>query len=188
MKMIVGLGNPGKKYEQTRHNIGFLVINHLIYEFGIDTKSSTSSKFNAIITEALVDRSKVLLVKPLTYMNLSGEAVRPILDWYKIDIDDMVMIYDDLDLPLGKVRFREKGSAGGHKGVNSIIQHTGTSSIKRVKIGIDHPQNRTVVDYVLTPFTQDEKPKIEESIYLTSKALMEWLRGAEFKQIMNTYH
>lgn len=188
MKVIVGLGNPGKKYQHTKHNVGFLTIDHLFEQLSKDNIDRSFSKFNATIREIRVNENKVLLVKPLTYMNLSGEAVRPILDWYKVSLDNLVIIYDDLDLPLGKIRFREKGSSGGHRGVQSIIQHLNTNLFKRVKIGIDHPQDKTVVDYVLTPFTQDEKEVVEQSIHQVSLALTEWVKGMDFKKIMSTYH
>lgn len=187
MKMIVGLGNPGKKYEYTKHNIGFQTIDYMMNLLSKEASVSQISKFNALIYEVFWNGEKILLVKPLTYMNLSGEAVRPIMDWYKIDLDEIVVIYDDLDLPLGKIRFREKGSSGGHNGINSIIQHLKTSTFNRVKIGIDHPKEMSVVDYVLTNFTSDEKQMIEESIMIVNKALREWLKGTDFKKIMSTY-
>ncbi|OEG00293.1 aminoacyl-tRNA hydrolase [Vulcanibacillus modesticaldus] len=187
MKIIVGLGNPGKKYEYTKHNIGFLTIDNLTKKIGENSMIKDISKFNALITKISHNNQQVLLVKPLTYMNLSGEAVRPILDWYKIDIEDMIIIYDDLDLPLGKIRIREKGSAGGHNGMKSIIQNVGTDQFKRIRIGIDRKEEIPVVDYVLTPFSAQEKTVIEKSINTVSDAIIDWINGVDFKKIMSTY-
>lgn len=187
MKMIVGLGNPGKKYENTKHNVGFMAIDYLIKELGVHSHTSKSSKFNALIIEARANGNKVLLVKPLTFMNLSGEAVRPILDWYKVDLDDVAIIYDDLDLPLGKIRIREKGSSGGHNGIKSIIQHVGTDIFKRFRVGISHPEGKSVVDYVLTSFNKQEKQTIDDSLMKVNKAIIDWINGVDFKKIMSTY-
>lgn len=185
MKLVVGLGNPGRQYENTRHNIGFMVIDDLLETTDL---ISTTTKFNANITDARLDGEKVLFVKPLTYMNLSGEAVRPILDWYKIDIKDMVVIYDDLDLPLGKLRFREKGSAGGHNGIKSMIQNLETEEFKRIRIGIDRPEYASIIDHVLTKFSSEEKEVINESIQKAALAIKDWISGIEFKMLMNKYH
>lgn len=187
MKMIIGLGNPGKKYEKTKHNVGFFALDKIADEIGVSSFTNTFNKFNAIVTEARYNSEKVLLVKPLTYMNLSGEAVRPIMDWYKLTIDDILVIYDDLDLPVGKVRFKERGSSGGHNGIKSIIAHLGTESFKRVKIGIDRPKDKTVVDYVLTDFSPTEKEIVENSIRLISVAVKDWISGEDFLKIMSTY-
>ncbi len=187
LKLIIGLGNPGEKYEYTKHNIGFLTVDNLANQIGVNNFTKTTSKFNALITEARIDGQKILLVKPLTYMNLSGEAVRPIIDWYKVDIDDMVVIYDDLDLPLGKIRYREKGSAGGHNGMKSIIQHLQTESFKRIRIGIGRSQHGSVVDYVLTTFSKEEKEDINQSLDAIGKSIIDWARGTEFHKLMNKY-
>lgn len=185
MKIIFGLGNPGKKYEYTKHNVGFLAIDQLANQLGVNSFTSRVSKHNALIIEARFEGKKVLLVKPLTYMNLSGEAIKAVLEWYKVDTEDMVIVYDDLDLPLGKLRLRERGSAGGHNGVKSIIQHLGTEEFKRVRIGIGHPDMIPVIDYVLTTFSKDEKGMIEDSLVKTSKALKDWLAGVEFNKVMS---
>lgn len=154
MKMFVGLGNPGPKYTFTRHNVGFLAIDAIANHWDI---SLNKEKFKGIHGVGQVNGEKVILVKPLTYMNLSGECVRPLMDFYKIDLKDVIIIYDDLDLPTGKLRLRQKGSAGGHNGMKSLIQHFGTQDFNRIRIGISRPIDRTpVVDYVLNNFTQEE--------------------------------
>ncbi|MFP4662347.1 MAG: aminoacyl-tRNA hydrolase [Halanaerobiales bacterium] len=162
MFLIVGLGNPGPKYKNTRHNVGFKAIYTLAEELNIN---STSNKFKAIVGQGRINNEKVLLAQPLTYMNNSGESVRLIIDYYKIPLEHIVIIYDDLDLPTGKIRVKENGSAGGHNGLKSIINNLGTQEIPRIRIGIDSPQGRiSVIDYVLGHFSTEEKKVIDESL------------------------
>ncbi|WP_339060694.1 aminoacyl-tRNA hydrolase [Tepidibacillus marianensis] len=188
MKLIVGLGNPGKNYQNTKHNIGFLAIDQMLDDLMTETTFTTKSKFNAFLYEGKWDQEKVIFVKPLTYMNVSGEAVKPILDWYKCSIEDIVVIYDDLDLPLGKVRLREKGSSGGHNGIKSLIYHLDTDEFKRVKIGIDRSKVISVIDYVLTPFKKEEMPAMKESLLIASQAIQEWIKGEDFRKVMSQYN
>jgi len=188
MKLIIGLGNPGKNYQNTKHNIGFLTIDQMLDDLKNEINFSTKSKFNAVLYEGRWGQEKVVLVKPLTYMNLSGEAVKPILDWYKCSIDDLVVIYDDLDLPLGKIRLRERGSSGGHNGIKSIIYHLDTDQFKRVKIGIDRSKVISVVDYVLTSFKKEEIPAMIEGLQTASRAIQEWIKGKEFQKVMSQYN
>ena len=186
MKLIVGLGNPGKEYETTRHNVGFLLIDYIYTKHLSNVK--TSSKFKALILETTIQQEKVIFVKPLTYMNLSGEAVRAVMDWYKISLEDVIIAYDDLDLPLGKIRWREKGSAGGHNGIKSIIQHLGTDQFKRVKIGIDRSPTLPVVDYVLQNFPKQDWPVVEETLKRASEGVFDWIEGMDFKKVMSLYN
>ncbi|MFV9511731.1 aminoacyl-tRNA hydrolase [Tepidibacillus sp. LV47] len=188
MKLLVGLGNPGKQYENTKHNMGFLTIDQILFDLKRETTFSTKTKWNALIYEGKIDDEKVILAKPLTYMNLSGEAVKPLLDWYKLNVHDLLVIYDDLDLPLGKIRLREKGSSGGHNGIKSIIQYLNTTEFKRIRIGIGKPEENDVVDYVLTPFQKEEIPIMKESLQLASQAAQEWIKGKEFPKIMSKYN
>lgn len=188
MKLIVGLGNPGKKYENTKHNIGFLTIDQIALDLKNEMDFSMKTKFNAVLLEGNMNNEKIVLVKPLTYMNLSGEAIKPILDWYKITHEDMIVIYDDLDLPLGKIRLRERGSAGGHNGIKSIIYHLNTDQFKRIKIGIDRSKVIPVVDYVLTPFRKEEVPTMKESLHIASRAIQEWIQGEDFLKLMSQYN
>ena len=155
MKMIVGLGNVGSRYDGTRHNTGFMVVDELANRNQIEINKE---KDEAMIGQGMIDGEKVLLVKPLTFMNDSGRAVRPLMDFYKIDVDDLVIVQDDLDMEVGRVRLRQKGSAGGHNGIKSIIQHVGTQDFKRVKVGIGRPKIMTIVDWVLGRFTPTERP------------------------------
>ena len=137
MKWIVGLGNPGPKYEKTRHNVGFMVIDELARRWGI---AVNQTKCKALIGEGHVAGVKVALIKPMTYMNLSGESVRAFIDYYKQDIEDGLVVYDDLDTEAGKIRLRYKGSAGGHNGIKSLIAHLNTQNFNRVRMGISRPE------------------------------------------------
>ncbi|MED1512371.1 aminoacyl-tRNA hydrolase [Bacillus proteolyticus] len=185
MKLIVGLGNPGREYELTRHNIGFMAIDELAKRWNI---SLNEQKFKGLFGAGFVNGEKVILLKPLTYMNLSGESIRPLMDYYKIDVEDFIVMYDDLDIPVGKLRLRMKGSAGGHNGVKSTISHLGTQEFQRIRMGIDRPKNgMKVVDYVLGRFTPEELPGVNQSIEKTADACEEWL-NKPFLQIMNTFN
>ncbi|MBA2876707.1 aminoacyl-tRNA hydrolase [Thermaerobacillus caldiproteolyticus] len=185
MKLFVGLGNPGKEYEQTRHNVGFMVIDELMRRWNL---SLNQAKFNGIFASHIVSGEKVILCKPLTYMNLSGECIRPLMDYYKINIEDLVVIYDDLDLPVGKIRLRTKGSAGGHNGIKSLIHHLGTQQFKRIRIGIGRPEHgQKVTDYVLGRFTAEESSEIQEAIKRSATAC-EKAVNAPFLQVMNEFN
>jgi len=186
MKLIVGLGNPGDKYQGTRHNVGFDVIDALARQEGLKL---TDQKFRSDYTIWRVGDEKVLLVKPYTFMNLSGEAVLPLMSYYNISPDELVVVYDDLDLEPGKLRLRQSGSAGGHNGVKSIIEMLGTQDFKRVKIGIGRPQyGRKVVDHVLQRFDTDDRALIEQKIDQTTDLLRAWAKGETFVQLMNQYN
>jgi len=155
VKLIVGLGNPGQKYVRTRHNIGFMVIDYLSEKLGIKVDKI---KFKSLIGEGFVGTEKIVLVKPQTYMNLSGEAVLDLIQWYKAEPCDLLVIYDDMDLPLGKLRLRLKGSAGGHNGMKSIIYLIQSDSFPRLRIGIGRPKNDNVVsiNHVLGRFGEED--------------------------------
>jgi PTH1 family peptidyl-tRNA hydrolase len=185
LKLIVGLGNPGKQYEQTRHNVGFMVVDKLSKELSIPLDRT---KFNGIYGIGHVSGEKVILLKPLTYMNLSGECIRPLMDYYEINDDEMVVIYDDLDLPVGKIRLRTKGSAGGHNGIKSMILHLGTQQFNRIRVGVDRPNNgMKIADYVLADFMRDEEQGINEAIDRTTNACEKWL-STSFVQVMNDFN
>lgn len=161
MFVIVGLGNPGKKYENTRHNAGFIAIDALAAKYGI---SISEKKHKALCGTGVIEGNKVLLMKPETYMNLSGESVRSVMDFYKIDPEeDMLVIYDDISLAPGNIRIRKKGSAGGHNGIKSLIAHTGTQNFMRIKVGVgEKPSGWDLADYVLGHFSDDDNTKIKE--------------------------
>lgn len=185
MKLFVGLGNPGKKYEGTRHNIGFAVIDKLSERLNIPLNML---KHKGQLGVGHVDGEKVFLLKPLTYMNLSGESVRSVVDYYHIDTADIVVIYDDLDLPVGRIRLRQKGSAGGHNGMKSIIHHLGTQEFNRIRVGINRPSDGTaVVDYVLSPFTKEEQEILVDVVNTCAEACEQAVKRP-FLQVMNDFN
>ena len=185
MKCVIGLGNPGKKYETTRHNIGFMAIDELLKCHG---EKLTQHKHKCDFTTLHLGGDKLLIVKPQTFMNLSGEGVRPLLDYFKISPEDTAVIYDDLDLPAGKIRLREKGGHGGHNGIRSLIDHLGTKDFKRIRIGIGRPQGQmAVVDYVLQSFSKMEIALIGEATQLAAEAA-ETFAISSFNEAMNTFN
>lgn len=172
MKIVVGLGNPGLKYEFTRHNIGFRIVDSLARDIEVEFKKVKS--YYSLISRGMVNNHKVMLVKPQTFMNLSGRAVSKAVSYYKIPIQDLLIVYDDLNLELGQIRIRKKGSAGGHKGIESIIQYLHSEEIPRLRIGIGNPLANFdfyYVSYVLSNFNNEEKDKIGEVIQLSTDAI-----------------
>jgi PTH1 family peptidyl-tRNA hydrolase len=185
MKLFVGLGNPGKQYEHTRHNIGFEVIDECSRVFNIPLDQS---KHKGLYGIGFYKGEKIILLKPMTYMNLSGESIRAVSDYYQIDIEKTVIIYDDLDLPTGKVRLRQKGSAGGHNGIKSTIAHLGTQEFNRIRVGIDRPpKGMKVPDYVLGRFSKEEQESVIEAVNKSAAACELWL-DKPFLQVMNEYN
>ena len=159
--IIVGLGNPGDKYEKTRHNVGFNVIDLLAKEYSIDV---SKLKHKALIGEGRVGTEKVILVKPMTYMNLSGESVVDICNYYNVDLENVIVIYDDIDLDVGKIRIRKKGSGGTHNGMRSIIKCLGSNEFPRVRVGISKPKNgQDLADFVLSRFAKEDEKSLNES-------------------------
>ena len=185
MKMIVGLGNIGKKYDETRHNVGFMIVDRFAKQQGI---KFDKQKFDALIATTFINNEKILLVKPLTYMNESGRAVRPLMDYFEIPVDNIIVVHDDMDLEVGKLRLRQKGSAGGHNGIKSIIAHLGTQQFKRLKIGIDHPRKMSVVDWVLSKFNNEQKVAFDSVDEQALDALEYWIKNDDFMQTMNNFN
>ena len=163
MKIFVGLGNPGAEYAKTKHNVGFMLADKLSEKIGAE---NWREKFNALVAESFFCGEKILIVKPQTFMNLSGEAVAPLMNFYKISAEKLIVAHDDMDLPVGKIRLRPKGSGGGHHGVESIIQHLGgEKNFSRVRIGIGRPpQNWTVNNHVSSQFSAEDFEKISATI------------------------
>lgn len=185
VKLIIGLGNPGKPYENTRHNIGFEVIDALAEKWGAPLNQS---KFNGVYASVHRPEGKVILLKPLTYMNLSGESVRPLMDYFNIDIEDIVVIYDDLDLDIGKLRLRAKGSAGGHNGIKSLIQHLGTQEFNRIRVGVSRPPaGMKVADYVLSRFSKEDAPIVSDAVKKSCDAV-EVSLTKPFLDVMNQFN
>ena len=184
MKLIVGLGNPGKEYEKTRHNAGFMCIDQVAnaLNFKFDTK-----KFKALLAVGMVKGEKVILMKPQTYMNLSGEAVGECVRFYDIDSNDICVISDDLDLPIGKIRLREKGSSGGQNGLKNIILHLGTQEFKRIRIGIGHNKFIDTKDYVLGKISKEDQKIFEDALNRASQAAVEFI-DRPFNRIMGDFN
>ncbi len=185
MKLIIGLGNPGKPYEHTRHNIGFDIIDALAGKWG---GALNQTKFNGMYATFHRPEGKVMLLKPLTYMNLSGECVRPMMDYFDIRVEDIVVIYDDLDLETGKLRLRQKGSAGGHNGIKSLIHHLGTQEFNRIRVGVSRPPaGMKVADYVLSKFSKEDAPVIREAVDKSCEAVEASL-SKPFLEVMNIFN
>lgn len=186
MFIIVGLGNPTAEYEGTRHNVGFAVIDAIADKYNI---SVTERKNRAFCGKGIVEGQKVLLVKPQTYMNLSGESVRSALDFYKVDPEtELLVIYDDVSLDVGQLRIRKKGSAGGHNGIKNIIQHLGNDVFLRIKVGVgEKPKDYDLADYVLGHFSKADQEQMEEG-YQNAVAATGLLVQGETEQAMNVYN
>ena len=177
MKVIVGLGNPGPKYAGTRHNVGFDVVDYLAAGPGC---SPFREKFEAFVAELKEGDETVLLVKPLTFMNLSGRSVRAILDFYKLPLEQLLVVCDDFNLPLGKLRIRTKGSHGGQNGLRNIQEQLGTDEYTRLRIGVGQPGPGDAVDHVLSKFKPGERKAVEDAIATAAQAALTWIRqGAE---------
>ncbi|WP_028306556.1 aminoacyl-tRNA hydrolase [Desulfitibacter alkalitolerans] len=183
MKLIAGLGNPGKKYEATRHNIGFMVVDFLADIWKLDF---SKTKEKGLIAEGYHNHEKILLVKPQTYMNLSGVCVGGLVNFYKIPVENVIVIYDDLDLEIGTIRIRPSGSSGGHKGMQSIINHLNTNEIIRIKLGIGRNEDATI-DHVLGIFDHKEWEIIKRVIPKAGEAVEKLLSG-DIERAMNLYN
>lgn len=185
MKCIIGLGNPGKKYVKTRHNVGFMVIDELARRHHFQL---SKEKFNGLYTIELIDGEKVAFLQPQTFMNLSGDCILPFIDYYKVDLANIIVLYDDLDLPVGKIRLRQKGGHGGHNGLRSTIDRLGTRNFKRLRVGIGRPKtNQPIVDYVLNKFSREQQEDVQLSINLAADACEQWLKE-DFNQVMNAFN
>ena len=167
MYIIVGLGNPGKKYENTRHNMGFQAIDLMAEEYGI---SVDKIKFKALVGEGRIAGQRVVLVKPQTYMNLSGQSVQEIMHFYKEDIENLIVIYDDLDIPAGKIRVRKKGSAGTHNGMRNIVQMLSDDGFPRIRVGIGGEKKGDLIDFVIGGVSKSEMELLREGVVQASKA------------------
>ncbi|MEL6928465.1 MAG: aminoacyl-tRNA hydrolase [Cyanobacteria bacterium J06600_6] len=184
-ELIVGLGNPEPKYDNTRHNIGFAVIDELAKVWQMPLKEN--KRFQGQFAEGAVSGKKVRLLKPLTYMNRSGQSVRAVTDWYKVQPSSVLVVYDDMDLPVGRLRIRASGSAGGHNGMKSIIAHLGVKEFPRLRIGIGKSDQSGTISYVLGKFAPQESKAIEEILYVSVKAIELSLKQG-IEQSMNRYN
>jgi len=189
-QLIVGLGNPGTKYDQTRHNIGFMVVDQLARRWSVSL--AENRKFQGLYGEGMALRNRVRLLKPTTFMNLSGQSIRAVLDWYKLPPESVLVVYDEMDLPVGRLRMRLSGSAGGHNGMKSAIAHLGTQNFPRLRIGIGNPKtsekaNKDNVSHVLGRFSQDESRLLDSVLQLAVEAV-EMSLGEGVEKAMSLYN
>ena len=185
MYVIAGLGNPGREYEGTRHNVGFMTLDALADKYNIDVREKA---FKGLIGKGVIEGNKVILVKPQTYMNLSGECIRQVMDYYKVDPSEFIVIYDDISLVPGGIRIRKKGSAGGHNGIKNIIAHLGTQEFPRVRIGVgEKPARMDLADYVLGGFSKEDEALVREACEHAAEAAAEILTDGPDKA-MNDFN
>lgn len=184
MKLIVGLGNPDRKYLKTRHNVGFMALD--LYASNNNLNFKYESKLSGFITDITINGQKAILLKPTTYMNLSGNSVIKVINYYKINIDDVLVIYDDVDVDLGKLRLRLSGSSGGHKGIKDIINHLKTEKIKRARVGIGKDEN--MIDFVLSKFSKKEKAILNPVLDELTNVIDLFIQGESFELIMTNYN
>lgn len=175
MYLIIGLGNPEEEYSKTRHNMGFNAINKIADQYGIKVNKS---KFQGLYESAIIEGKKVMLIKPQTYMNLSGECIKQFVDFYKIQKEEILVIYDDMDIEPGKIKIRKKGGAGGHNGMKSIIKMLGTEEFARIRTGIGRPKhNGDDINYVIGAIPEEEIPKLQEGVEKAKEAVIEILKN-----------
>lgn len=187
VKMIVGLGNPGSKYHETRHNVGFMLIDQIAKRENVTF--SQDKIFQADVASTFINGEKVYLVKPTTFMNESGKAVHALLSYYGLDEHDLLVAYDDLDMVAGKIRFRQKGSAGGHNGIKSLIAHLKTQEFDRIKIGIGRPkEGRTVINHVLSPFDTADRIEIDQALDKLDSAVNYYLHESDLEKVMRKFN
>lgn len=184
MKLVVGLGNPGKEYTKTRHNVGFRMIDKIASDLNIEIDKN---KFDGLYGEKIINNEKYLFLKPQRYMNLSGAVIREYLNYFKIDPEDLLVICDDLDMEVGKIRLRPKGSSGGHNGLKDIEKNIGTSEYKRIKIGIANNKNMDTKDYVLGKFSKDENDLIINCENMMGNIFSDYTK-LSFEQLMSKYN
>lgn len=185
MKLIVGLGNPGVQYEQTRHNVGFMAIDAFANQHNVTFR--LEPKLKGMLASITLNGNKAFLLKPMTFMNLSGESVKAVKEYYKIPLEDILIISDDLDSHNGRVRLRAEGSAGGHNGHKNIIAHLGTEEYKRMKIGIGRSDTIPVIDWVLQKFSKDELAEIYIALEKSGQAIENFILGVPFNKISSLY-
>ena len=185
MKLIVGLGNPGKEYEKTRHNMGFMAIDRLCDQINVDVDRED---FKGVYARFKYQGEDIFILKPYTYMNLSGQSVKAIMQYFKIPVEDLIVVYDDLALPPGKIRMRPSGSSGGQKGIQNIIDLLGTNNIKRIRVGISSKANIDAKDYVLGRFSKEEQITLSLLKDKVVDATLEFISGKPFVITMGNYN
>ena len=184
MKMVVGLGNPGKEYENTRHNIGFMIIDHYAKTNNLAT---FQKKYNGLYTKCVLDNEIFILLKPLSYMNLSGTVVQKYAHYFKIKPNDILIVQDDLDMPVGKIKLKSKGSSGGHNGIKNIIENLKTEEFPRFKIGISKNEKASIKDYVLGKFSNEDFEKIQQIMKFSDDIINDFLKK-DIEKVMSKYN
>lgn len=184
MKLIVGLGNPGKDYEKTKHNVGFMCIDRILDKLNV---SLDRNKFNGDYYQGVINNQKVIILKPQTFMNLSGECVYQFMDYFKIDVKDLLVIYDDLDLAIGQYKIKLQGSSNGQKGIDNIMKHLHTQNIARIKIGIDRDEYYSTRNYVLSTFNEEQQALLNTTLDITSDAAIYFINNS-LDLVMNKYN
>lgn len=184
MKIVLGIGNPGKQYEFTKHNMGFDVIDVIVKKLNLNQKT----KFNGIFYEYKINNEKIIFIKPQSYVNLSGEVLIKYINYFNVNLDDILVISDDLDQNIGSFKLRKKGSSGGHNGLKNIEKNIGSNIYKRIKIGISNDKNINTADYVLSAFSKESRQIIDEVILNVAGIVIEWINGIDFNILQNKYN
>lgn len=184
MKLIVGLGNPGNEYTNTRHNMGFMVIDKILNELNLNF---TKNKHKGVYVQTKIKGNDVIILKPMTYMNLSGDSIKEVMNYFKINVDDILVIYDDMDTNVGSLRLRLSGSAGGHNGLKSIIANLGTDKFKRIRVGIGKDPQIDIINYVLGKPKKEDLDKIDEATTKAMKAAIDFV-SIPFDKVMSMYN
>ncbi|CCK83509.1 Peptidyl-tRNA hydrolase [Lactobacillus equicursoris DSM 19284 = JCM 14600 = CIP 110162] len=185
MKLIVALGNPGLKYEKTKHNTGFMALDYYLKNHNL---TLNRDKFDGLYAKEKIGGEDVIFLEPQTYMNESGKSVAPMANFFKIDPADILVIHDDMDMPVAKLRIRAGGKSGGHNGIKSIIASLGTEKFNRLKIGIKHPDKQSVVSWVLTPFDADQQALLDQSFETVDQVIDDFIAGKSAQYLMNRYN
>ncbi|MGP3255378.1 aminoacyl-tRNA hydrolase [Lactobacillus gasseri] len=185
MKLIAGLGNPGKKYDQTKHNTGFMALDHYLSKNNLDLDKD---KFEGLWTKQKVNGEDVIFLEPQTFMNDSGKSIAQVANFFNIAPEDILVIHDDMDMPIGKIRIRANGKSGGHNGIKSIMACLGTNNFNRLKIGIRHPQKESVVSWVLSPFNDEQQKLMDAAFEVSENIINDFIKGKNAQYLMNQYN
>ena len=184
MKLIIGLGNPGKKYENTRHNFGFSVVDEIVFNYNVQYKN----KFNSLCAEFVIGNEKIIVIKPQTFMNLSGEVVKKFIDFFDISFNDMLVVFDDTDLNFGKIRLKMKSGSGGHNGIKSIINNLHGNDFLRIKLGVNNEYKFDNAQFVLAEFSKNEKKELATIISNATSIIDDFCKGVTAVDLMNKYN
>lgn len=185
MKLITGLGNPGQKYDRTKHNTGFMALDNYLNKNNL---TLNKDKFDGLWTKEKINGEDVIFLEPQTYMNDSGKSIAQVANFFKIDPKDILVIQDDMDMPIGKIRIRANGKSGGHNGIKSIMASLGTNNFNRLKIGIKHPENESVVSWVLTPFNTEQQKQMDKAFTTSEDIIDDFINGKDAQYLMNRYN